>query len=252
MSNTNRNPEWTQRLLSALHLLEAPSDQCRDTFLKDVFASLTPPEYYTTTDTSTDGILLPINKAVKFRSYMKSIADLSPETQLLENINLTEIRSRSHSTVTMPKSIDLSANIDINRLMRDRIGGVANLLGTMAVLYALNNLRSILHTLRHIWHPQATYDKSLHMFSWSIKDYLGRFNLKNRAYCDTFIKQVGDQMECVKYRKDLGEIIRLLDYIILDVSRKRELCENSIKVIQLVDCSEVNIEYVVEYNSFFL
>lgn len=238
MRRGSRNPEWTKSVLGALLRAEVPNDMCRDKFLQELFDSLTPPEYFTTSDSSIDD--LPANRGVQFGSFMQAsgtVGSFDLEANLLKKVNIMDSRSRSRSySMANVKSINIgTGHIDINKLMRDRIGSVANLLGTMAVLYALNNLRSILHTLRHIWHPQTTHDKSLHMFSWSIQNYFDRFNQKKRGYCELFIKQVGDQIECVKYRKDLGEIIRLLDCIIFDVNHKNDICKNSMEAIKSVD-----------------
>lgn len=237
MPHGPRNPEWTKSVLGALLREEVPNDMCRDKFLQELFDSLTPDEYFSASESESSDDDLPTSRGVQFGSYMQGSGSFNMETNLFKQVqgHLMDSRSRFRSIAAL-KSINIaSGHIDINRLMRDRIGSAASLIGTIAVLYALNNLRSTLHTLRHIWHPQTSHDKSLNMFSWSIQNYFARFNQTNRRYCELFVKEVGDQMDCVKYRKDLGEIIRLLDCIIRDVNSKNDICKASMEAIKLVD-----------------
>lgn len=230
------NPEWLKRLLKAFPLPMPEDDECRDQFLANIFASFTPPMMITPSDSSSSSMTIfsQKSKGVTFRSTMIEHTLDYEEKLLGAMIAHSDHRPSvtSRSTFTSSRSRDSVATINIKKVMLSRLDNVAQLLSVLAILYALHNLQAKLHMLRNVWNPHATYDKTLRMFSWSLKNYYARFHHKNVVYCETFVMEVGDQMECIKYRKDLSEMIRLLSLLIQDVEKMRDICDHSMKAIK--------------------
>lgn len=219
--------------MNAFPLPIPEDDECRDEFLQNLFTSFTPPMMITPSESSSSSIDVFANrKGVTFRSFLR-LDRMDLEGKLMDAmVNADQISLHSSKSFSSSKSQDSVATINIKKVMLTRLENAAQLLSVLAILYALHNLRSKIYSLRSIWNPHVSYDKTLHMFSWSLKDYYARFNQKNEVYCDTFVMEVGDQIECVKYRRDLTEVIRLLDMIIQDVEKMRNICERSMKAIK--------------------
>lgn len=226
------NPAWIKRLMDAFPLPIPDDNECRDEFLQNLFKSFTPPMMITPADSSSSFSDVSANrtKGVTFRSVM-TFHSMNVEEKLMgAKINADQTSMHSYS-FNSSKSADSVATINMRKVMLTRLDNAAQLLSILAILYALNNLRSKIYTLRNTLNPHVSYDKTLRMFSWSLKDYYARFNRKNEVYCDTFVMEVGDQIECVKFLRDLTEIIRLLDLLIQDVEKVRNICEHSMKAI---------------------
>lgn len=233
LSSHNRflNPAWLRRLLNAYPLPMPEDDECRDEFLQNVFASFTPPMMISLADSSSSSMTMysQKTKGVTFKSMAVDGMDIEGN---LMGAFMTRTDKGSRLTVNSSRSRDSITTINIKKVMLDRLDNVAQLLSVLAILYALHNLRAKLYMLLNVWNPHVTYDKTLRMFSWSLKDYYTRFHHKNVFYCETFAMEVGDQLECVKYRTDLAETIRVLDVIIQDIERMRDLCDRSMKALK--------------------
>lgn len=219
---------WLEELEKAYPLPDAPPGQCRDAFLQEL---LQPYVLSSESETTEESVESELSGKIQFGEITEITASFEAEAKLL---NLMIKASDKRASVLSAKKTEDTRLIgaDLNRLLKERYGNIASALSFMAVLYQVQKLRDRLFIVRELWRMNITTNKTLRMFSWSIKDYFARFNLPNPSYCDAVERELGDQMECYKFRMDLREIDRLLDAVVDDIRGKRDLCDSSMFVIR--------------------
>ncbi|KAL7739716.1 hypothetical protein ACLKA6_012695 [Drosophila palustris] len=226
---THSSMQWLEDLEQAYPLPDAPPDRCRDAFLRELLLPYQPSlESESTVESSSD-----TSTRIRFGENTEITSSFNAEAQLLNDLIRTVDKRRSASqTFKRSEDRDRLTGADLNRLLRERYGNIASALSFMAVLYQLQKLKDRLFIAREMWAINISTDKSLRLFSWSINDYLARFSLPNPSYCDAAERELGNQIECFKFRMDLREIDRLLEAIVDDLRNKRDLCDNSMLIIR--------------------
>ncbi|XP_034475085.1 uncharacterized protein LOC117782189 isoform X3 [Drosophila innubila] len=220
---------WLEELEAAYPLPDAPPDQCRDAFLQDLLK-----QYVDSTESetleNTDEVSSEVSAKIQFGEITELTASFNAEEKLLNQMIKTG--DKRSSMISAKRSDTRLVGADINKLLKERYGNIASALSFMAVLYQLQKLKDRVFIVRELWRMSKTTNKSLRLFSWSIKDYFARFNLPNPSYCDAVERELDTQMECFKFRMDLREINRLLDAVADDLRSKRDLCDSSMLVIR--------------------
>lgn len=225
---------WLEELEKAYPLPDAPPGLCRDAFLQEFLKSLGSSESTETLSSTEDSDL---SDEVKFADITQLTGSFNAEERLMKK--MMEIGDLRTSLITNKSEHHRLMGADINKLLKERYGNIASSLGFMAVLFQLQDLKDRFHIIREMWKTKVLTNKSLHLFSWSIKNYFTRFNMPDQSYLDAAEREMGKQMECFKFHMDLKEIERLLDAVLEDVRSKRDLCKSSMLVIK---DAEVDIE----------
>lgn len=209
-------------------LPEAPDEQCRDAFLRQIFE---PYERYQSSELT---IQSEYSSEMQNRSQHKLGINLyDPDEKLV-----TSYERNARLTVYHKKAIKMSLGDsrvtapNINKLLRDRYGNIATAIGVVAVLCLLTDVKHRMSVVRSMWRHESNVDRNLRMFSWSIHDYLLRFQRRNENYLDAVEWELKGQMDCFKFRMDLKEIIRLVDAIYDDYRARRNFCESCLLSIR--------------------
>jgi len=215
------NHKWLEDLLRAYPLPPAKPQQCRDAFLKELLEPFQPSEPSTSTD---DGSF---EKQVQFGYSTLSFnieKDLFHYMKKYSYLHLrSTVASRRETRIVAP---------DIFKLMKGRQEKVSSAIGYLGVLYNFSVLRDQLRTVHEMWRVSVSVDKSYNMFSWSIEDYIKRFNFPNRTYLDITERELKNQTDCFKFRVDVSEVIRLISALGDDVRNKNDICDSSMLLIR--------------------
>ncbi|XP_034489063.1 uncharacterized protein LOC117792867 [Drosophila innubila] len=219
------NHKWLEDLLRAYPLPTAKPQQCRDEFLKELLEPFQPSEPSVSTDESSS------EKQVQF-GY--SAQDLNSSFNIERDLfHYMKKFSYLHLSSTVPSGRETRIVApDIFKLMKGRQEKVSSAIGYLSVIYNFAVLRDQLRTVHEMWRVSVTVDKSYNMFSWSIQDYITRFNLPNGTYLDITEMELKNQTDCFKFRVDVSEIIRLISALSDDVRNKHDICESSMLLIR--------------------
>lgn len=220
--------EWLDGLFP---LPPLPPDQCRDEYLRELLQSRKSITYRSGEfmDTSSDGSTL--TRRIRFGTEIKNT-----EARIVDEF----VRTRSiivpnRQTMVPGKTIMQDDKFNpsvLNKILRDRYGSIAKAIGCVAVLFQMTELKKQMAVVREMWRHHSNVENSLNMFSWSIKDYFMRLNLRDTVYLDTIELELKGQMDCFKFCKDLKEIIRLVDAVYDDFKAKRDMCNSSMLLIK--------------------
>ncbi|XP_064538997.1 uncharacterized protein LOC135428819 [Drosophila montana] len=218
-----------ERLDRLYPLPPQPPDQCRDAFLRELLPPQEPISYGSVefmeeaSITSDDSILSKqVGSGVEARivdEFVKHRAAIIPSRQARLSIKPVLQDDK------LPTSV-------LNKMLTERYGSIAKAIGFVAVLFQLTELKNRMAVVREMWRLKSNVDRSIRMFSWSLKDYFMRFNIRNTVYLDTIELELKGQMDCFKFRMDLKEVIRLIDAVYEDFKAKRNICSRSMLVIK--------------------
>ncbi|KAH8419272.1 hypothetical protein KR222_002067, partial [Zaprionus bogoriensis] len=218
--------DWMKDIADAFPLPEAPPSQCRDVFLNEIFEDYQMPELTESSESSSEDY----SDDYRGVHFQTSSRHKTIEETLFRKLLRSTMMKRASSLRSWDSH--RMTVVNLNKLLKDRCDTIANSIRFVATLSTLYNLRNKIMTLHQRWLTQTSVDKSLNMFSWSIKHYFARFKLDNMIYLDTLQKELGKKMESFKYCVDLREIIRLVEAIITDYRQKVNICEHSMLAIK--------------------
>ncbi|XP_017857458.1 PREDICTED: uncharacterized protein LOC108610111 [Drosophila arizonae] len=221
--------DMLKKLQDEYPLPEAPPDQCRDSFLKKLFAPYDVP--LPSLGIPSEGDFF-IPKRQHSRLGFGSFPFNAEEKLLSDYHKYARVTAYPIKKSIKPLIEERLSVLDINKLLRLRYGSIAKAIGCFAVLCLLTDVRYRMSVVRDMWRHETNVDRNLRMFSWSIEDYLRRFNRRNENYLDNVELELKGQMDCFKFRVDLKEIIRLVDALYDDFRVKGDICNNSLYLIR--------------------
>lgn len=216
--------KWLENLLRIYPLPAANPQQCRDEFLKELLEPFQPYKPSTSSDDSYDERKIQFGESAKdLRGSFNVEKDLFHYMKKLSYLQRMSTVSSRATRIIAP---------DIFKLMKGRQEKVSSAIGYLSVMYNFSVLKNQLLTVHEMWRVSVSVDKSYNMFSWSIQDYITRFNMPNATYLDITERELKSQKDCFKFRVDVSEIIRLVSALNDDVRNKNEICDSSMLLIR--------------------
>ncbi|KAM8706193.1 hypothetical protein ACLKA7_010470 [Drosophila subpalustris] len=220
------NNKWLEDLLRAYPLPAAKSHQCRDEFLKELLAPFKQSESSESSEDSSD------TKHVQFGYNAQNLTpSFNVEKQLFNYMKKFSYVRKSTAVSLKPRETRIIAP-DIFKLLKGRQDKVSFAIGYLAVIYNFAVLKDRLRIVNELWRVSVSVDKSYNMFSWSIEDYIKRFNMPNQTYLDITERELKNQADCFKFRVDVSETIRLISAMSDDVRLKNDICDSSMLIIR--------------------
>ncbi|XP_030383484.1 uncharacterized protein LOC115631014 [Scaptodrosophila lebanonensis] len=135
-----------------------------------------------------------------------------------------------------------AAALDIMDILQIRYDDLIQDMRRVCINFQLEQLKFRMVVLREMW-PGDPSVLPYRMFGWSVEDYFRRFEQPNTLYIDVMEMELSNaEMECLKFRMDLDEVLRLIDSILVDIKNNRDLCRYSMS--DMLD-TKIDIEEVL-------
>ncbi|XP_068151957.1 uncharacterized protein [Drosophila tropicalis] len=192
---------------------------CRDAFLRQVLGS-----------NKRTGTLEDLTSTK--RPSTTAIVNISTSSQNLSDVEPQFMPSdiRSHSSLSSTDSKVLAMDLNERMLMRYRY--LLSDIGNQSICYQIEHLKAQLTIIGDVCCGKL--DEMYKVFNWSISDHLAMFETRrNTVYLDILERvQTERELDKMKLKVDINEIIRLLDAIQDDVKTKTDPCQGSLRLLK--------------------
>ncbi|KAH8269371.1 hypothetical protein KR018_008397, partial [Drosophila ironensis] len=218
--------EYMQKIKSLFPLPEKPPSLCHDEFIRQLLAPYVLDKkidhVVSSSDSSSDMSFRDVNSvfhAKMYRTDYKARATMYMARATNFRVSLSGHRTKSSLSISQRASVHITT-----LAFKTRFRKLISEFRTVCVIFQLRQLQKVLNVMREF--PPPGTDPNDTIFAWSYKKNVKRFELNPTiVYVDIFESNKSQAtLNDLKFYVDLTEIMRLVDILLSNVIRNKDLC----------------------------